>query len=937
MDRFPRATRWLLVTLVPLWLVSFGLHVFSTFETGAALPGFFASPVAGDTYPHIGGLRPEREVGHADVQLGDRLISARGIDLADVGYVGFYAWMVDQADDDLRVPLVVERAGQRHETLVTLSSTAIPSSRIALFLVCFVLSLLVLLRVPSEPMAQLFFASTTSFAIVEMPYTINREFALLHLAVFTYGGGFAISLLLRFFLLFPDDAQARRRPALGLCWVGVPCFLVPRLFYAFGGPFPTDLIPTLILVLDAFLGLCVLMAVAWNHAHAGPAGRRRTRGLLWAAAITGSTLPLALAAGQAFGLAWVRPTVDIVAFTSMLIPLSIALAVVRHDAFDVDKLVSATAAIGASLAFVLMTLLAIAPRAASWIADATGLGHGWSQLLVAGSAGVSLIPLTRSLRPFMDRWLHPSREALERGIDELLHELREHEDAHTLVGLAAARLERLLDPSHATLYLRGSGGFEPVDGTAPAKEDSAQAPLGSLAGPTTIEDPSLDPAQRACLEGLAASLALPFRRAGSTDAVLILGALRSGDIYTPTHLALLAAVADRVESQRERHEDAERILESGRRMEALEKQRVEVEEAFLARTRSLATASHDLRQPLHAMGLLVESLGRRPLDHEGRALLGQLGVATGTLAEMFDALLDLSRLEAGAIEPDRRAIALPALFERLDVALRPTAEAKGLTFVSSPLPVEIESDPVWLARILQNLLANAVRYTKTGQVTLRAERLPSEGKVQICVEDTGPGIPAEEQASIFQEFRRLPGAQASDERGLGLGLAIVDRLAALLEHDLDLSSSSSGTTFRLHVGMGTALADAMPTARAPDLLRGLEVWVVDDDPAIREGMRGVLEGWGCNVRLAASADDVLAWDEDAPDVAIVDVDLGRGATGPEVLAALEERGRGPGLALLITGESEPNRLAGLRQEGFALLTKPVAPARLRAVLQTARA
>ena len=238
--------------------------------------------------------------------------------------------------------------------------------------------------------------------------------------------------------------------------------------------------------------------------------------------------------------------------------------------------------------------------------------------------------------------------------------------------------------------------------------------------------------------------------------------------------------------------------------------------------------------------------------------------------------------------------------------------------------------------MIQNLVANAIRYTTEGHVALRATARDAD-TVEIEVADTGPGIPRDQQRTIFEEFRRLEGSERTDERGLGLGLAIVDRLAALLGHELELESApGAGTTFRVRVGR---VAD--PTAAEPGPgvagaagLVGLGVLVVDDDTAICEAMVGLLEGWSCRAITGGDAEEAIAaWTaggEGAPDVAVVDLSLGAGRSGLDAVAALRKRFGEHLPTLVVTGETSAEALHAVREAGLPLLSKPVPPARLRA-------
>ncbi len=942
----PAPSRWLLATLLPLWALCFGLHVFSTFQDGAAFPPVFATPVAGDPYPHLGGIRPERVSEGLDLRVGDRLLRAGDVDLRGVGYIGFYAWAVDQAGASGELPLVIERDGHRRTVTLALSPTGIPWSRIPLFGLGVGLAFLVLLRAPDQRMARAFFAGFTSFAIFESPFTIDYTFTFAYQLIFTFGGGLAVMAVARFFLLFPDDVARGRALPLGLSWLLGLVFALPRYAYLTGGPIPPPWIPRVALAADVLLGAMILGIVAWNTLHAGERGRRQLRALLGGAALAIAPVPLAAALGIVAGNQHlVRFGIDVVALTSLAIPGALALAIVRHGAFDIDRLISATARFSVATAILLGGLLVLSPAAAGLLSDWTGLDRSLGQIAFAVAAALALAPLAQRLRPGVDRLLVPGRHAMEMGLRSFLIELSALPDDASLASVAATRIHELVEPRWSVLYASGPRGFarsqvmgEPGNGPerpAPATLIAVDAHRGPLAR----TDGSLAPLERAALDELGAEMAIPFFRRDELRALLALGPRRSGAPYVGSDLALLAAAADKTGSEWVRREDEARIRASTQQLRTLEEEREQALNANLTRSRSLATVSHDLRQPLHAMGLLTEALAGRELDADTRRLVERLRTSTRSLEQMFDALLDLSRLEAGQVEPERRAIELEELFDRLRAGLAPAAQARGLTLGFEASRLFVESDPIWLARILQNLIANAIRYTEQGGVWVRASARGAD-EVEIEVRDSGVGIPPQQQRVVFQEFQRLEAGNRADERGLGLGLAIVERLSSLLGHPLALESEVGvGTTFRLRAPRAAAGREPLAAGPSPGAtgLADLRVLVIDDEPAIREGLANLLAGWGCEPRCVGSLAEALdALESGAldgrPDALIVDLRLAGGERGLDALEALRARWGSAIPALVVTGESDPALLQAIRATGHPVLTKPVAPARLRAGL-----
>jgi CheY-like chemotaxis protein/anti-sigma regulatory factor (Ser/Thr protein kinase) len=308
---------------------------------------------------------------------------------------------------------------------------------------------------------------------------------------------------------------------------------------------------------------------------------------------------------------------------------------------------------------------------------------------------------------------------------------------------------------------------------------------------------------------------------------------------------------------------------------------------------------------------------------------------------MMSALLDLSKLDAGGVEPVVVPLALGPLFDRVCADLDPLARAKGLRLRVRPTTLWVHSDPVLMGRILQNLLTNALRYTDAGGVLLAA-RVRGES-VAIEVRDSGRGIPPEQLRAVFGEFQQLDREKAEGGPGLGLGLAIVERLGRLLAHPIEVRSTPDrGSLFRVRAPRAEPAGTAAPnsrdaTVRDPEL-EGRRVWVVDDDPLIRDALRGMLTLWGLDVRTLASLDEVrdaLAEVRDephrGPELLVTDDQLER-ETGLELIDLVRRETGRPLPALVVTGEATTERLRTLRDAGHPVLRKPVPPARLRAAL-----
>lgn len=372
---------------------------------------------------------------------------------------------------------------------------------------------------------------------------------------------------------------------------------------------------------------------------------------------------------------------------------------------------------------------------------------------------------------------------------------------------------------------------------------------------------------------------------------------------------------------------------------ALTRQKNEAERANMAKTRFLAAASHDLRQPLHAQVLFLAELRARLRDRDELNVVEFLESSTNSLREMLNSMLDVSRLDAGVVVPAVRAFSLATLFDRLRSEFDPLMREKGLAFRVFDADHSTYSDPALLETILRNLLSNAMRYTHHGEVTLSAREC--NGKLCIEVRDSGVGIPTGQQESIFEEFYQLGNPERDREKGLGLGLSIVGRLVKLLGHSVRvMSEPDRGTCVAVDVPLRPMPVEVDATESVePEHLPPLErstVLVIDDDALVRKAMDGILKRWGCDTLIVASVDEALAEMSATgrrPTVIIADYRLRGGATGTEAIAGVEEYLGHSVPAILITGDTSPDRLRQALASGHPLLHKPIDPSRLYKLLQ----
>jgi signal transduction histidine kinase len=392
-----------------------------------------------------------------------------------------------------------------------------------------------------------------------------------------------------------------------------------------------------------------------------------------------------------------------------------------------------------------------------------------------------------------------------------------------------------------------------------------------------------------------------------------------------------------------RYENVDLIAELKGKSRAADEARAAAETANRAKSQLLAAASHDLRQPLHALGLYAAALAARAEDASWRPLIGSLRRAVAALESQFEQLLDLSRLEAGALTPTPARVALAPLLQHVAAEQWPHADAKGLALRVADTRLAVYSDPALLERIVRNLVANAIRYSEHGGVLLGARRRGTH--VAIDVIDTGVGIAREDHARIFEEFVQVRTTKSSRAHaGMGLGLAIVRRLAALIGHRVELASRvGRGSRFRILAPFAeSAFARrARPLAhRAPAgdrggsaALAGSLVAVVDDDPAAVDAMTVLFETWGARVAGGGDVDtllDALGAVEGYPDLVVADLRLGAGASGIEVVRKLRDELGITVPALLVSGDLGPAAERDARAAGLLLLDKPVVPAILHA-------
>jgi len=423
-----------------------------------------------------------------------------------------------------------------------------------------------------------------------------------------------------------------------------------------------------------------------------------------------------------------------------------------------------------------------------------------------------------------------------------------------------------------------------------------------------------------------------------------------GLVYGVVGLALLIQIVTMIlfglnmskqllESIRMRHENAQMIEELREATALAQAARDKAEQASLAKSQFFAAASHDLRQPLQALGLFSASMRETMREPEDARRIDRILSSVDALESLFDELLDISKLDAGYVNAAPAHFYAGVLFERLQNTYSPFARKAGLELRFEDSGAVLHTDPVLLERVLGNLVSNALRYTAAGSVHVRCR--PGGGSVSIEVADTGPGIARAEHERVFDEFYQLGNPERDRRKGLGLGLATVKRIAQLLGTRISLESEpGKGAVFAIEVPAGDA-ARVAPAAPAPsaadvDTLQAKVIAIVDDERDVREGLVELLGSWHCRPVASASTVELLAQLEAEgvrPDAVIADFRLRDHESGTSAIAHLRARYGAALPALIMSGDTAQEIFRMAREQGVPLLSKPVRAARLRAVLQ----
>jgi len=372
--------------------------------------------------------------------------------------------------------------------------------------------------------------------------------------------------------------------------------------------------------------------------------------------------------------------------------------------------------------------------------------------------------------------------------------------------------------------------------------------------------------------------------------------------------------------------------------EALKQAKARADQANAFKSTFLAFVSHDLLQPLNAAKLSLSALQELETHPMSAPFVRQVDLALVSLEDLIRTLLDISKLDAGVMKPDLCAFEIERVIGPLRLEYEPLAAARGLKLKVRGSRAVVRSDPLMLRRILQNLLSNALRYTRSGGVLLGCRQRGD--RLRIEVSDTGPGIPEDRREAIFKEFQR-DATTSAEYGGFGLGLSIVRRLALALENPIDLTSRPGfGSTFAISAPLDPTQAAAPAqntngTAPAVYGVDGAEILLVENEPSVGQAMKALLERWGCDVVVAASsveARERLKSRGHRPDLIIADLHLDNGELGFDAITRIQSEIDAPVPAFIVTADHSDGVSAAAATRGLEILRKPVKPAELRSLM-----
>ena len=374
------------------------------------------------------------------------------------------------------------------------------------------------------------------------------------------------------------------------------------------------------------------------------------------------------------------------------------------------------------------------------------------------------------------------------------------------------------------------------------------------------------------------------------------------------------------------------------REESLRHARDDAEQANIAKTKFLAAASHDLRQPLQALNLFVFALANKEQDPEKKEIISLIRNSLDSLKELLNTLLDISKLEAGVIHPQVRDFQVADIIDKISTEMAPVAWKHNITIKSIPSSANVHSDPLLIETMLRNLVDNAVKYAGGGRVIIGCRR--SKNKIKVEVWDSGAGIADDQKDLIFNDFYQIDNEARRRSQGLGLGLAIVRRLALLLGHELGFSSVvGKGTGFWISIPLATKNIEFLDEENTPAIIQGNmeNIIIIENDASVASGLVAVLNGSGYKTHVLNNLDEASIVkdlpDNVNPDLIIADYRLDSGVTGGDAILKVRDALAKEIPAIIITGDTAPQRLREAKKSGFDILHKPIKPEDLLALVR----
>jgi class 3 adenylate cyclase len=681
--------RALLVTLLPLWAVLFPLHVKYAAEGRLAwlmLGASVSSPEDAASYPSIRSVANDASIltwaRISGLQPGDRLVRIGNTDLRGVGPIGFFARAAEQASDDHWVSVVVERGGETREGAWSLDTWPYPRWwwNLPALLLWIAVAVLVLLRASESRSSRAFFHAAAFGTIAATgisggPYWLTCASIVLTLVFLAL----TVPLILRFWLVLPDEVAPPSAWALRLTWLTAPLVAILMAAFFFGVPWASWTSFRLMEVVRVALGVLIVVLLARNYVRSGPVGRRQIKWIVFG--VCAGTIPdigANLVALYDSRLSWLPYAASI---CTLLVPICFLIAIVRYNLFDIDRLFSTTLSYSGLTIVAVATAVVLLPRVADTASSAVGIAPVSGQIVLVILVAIAVLPAQRRLRAGIERILFRQRHAVDRGVERLLADLTGGSGLKDMAGLTGERLDTLFGPESCVLYARTGTTFAPVfqrgpaapatfesDGPLVAALRSCEGPLVAQVGSRRAGDPDLTPFERAALETLGAAVLLPIRRREELTGFVCLGPKSSGDVYTSTDVALLAAVGSKLSGELLRLDDRDILQDAWAMQERLRRYVPEPVVSQLAGGREIVSAerevsvlfvdirghssyaetrdTHEIVSTVNRFTELVSSIVRR---HDGSVV----EFSGDGLMVLFGASDDLAQKERAAVEAGR--------------------------------------------------------------------------------------------------------------------------------------------------------------------------------------------------------------------------------------------------------------------------------------------